>query len=72
MSVAKRLSIRPGRAVVGSLVLFGVAVAVVYSVELSRLWLLAAAIAINAIVTLVRVYRPVGRGAHRRTRTTRA
>jgi hypothetical protein len=38
--------------------MFGAVVAVVYWQQLSRLWLLAAAIAINAIFALLRVYRP--------------
>jgi hypothetical protein len=40
--------------------MFGVAIAVVYLLELSRLWLLLSAIAINVIVALVRVYMPDG------------
>jgi hypothetical protein len=58
MTVAKRLSTSSGWVLLASVVVYGIAVAVIYWQDLSRLWLVAAAIAINAISLVVRVYEP--------------
>ena len=49
-TVADRLTARPGTLVLGSLVVMGVVTAIVYSQHASRLWLVAAAAGVGAVV----------------------